>query len=146
MDREDSVSVCVKPDVKKTGRRPDPGACRTCTSGSCCYEGVELSAAQMRRILKYGPAVPKPWFRLVRPDEHPDKDYPFATVIRNGTCVFQDGLNRCRVYPVRPRFCREFPMENGRAAPFYKRLCVLFRDEWPDNAVRRTYLRREKKK
>lgn len=122
----------------------DIAACKTCTVGSCCYEGTELNKKELKRILRAHPSVPKPWFRLVVDDEHPEGDHHFATVIRNGTCVFQDEHNRCLIYKVRPRYCRDFPVENGKTAPHYKRLCVLFHDQWAHNSqVRRTFHQRE---
>lgn len=123
----------------------DQTVCDRCRVGSCCYEGAELTLAEIKAILKKNPGVPKPWFRLVEPHEGPDKKYPFSTVMRGGTCVFQDKNNRCLVYKVRPKHCREFPLEKGRPAPYYKRLCVVFCDQWPNNSIKRTYVQREKK-
>ena len=121
---------------------PDTKACKTCRVGSCCYEGAEMTLNEMKAILRKNPKVPKPWFRLVEPHEEPEKHYPFSTIMRNGTCVFQDKDNRCLVYRIRPKHCREFPLEKGKTAPYYKRLCVLFCGQWPNNVVRRTYFQR----
>ncbi len=133
---------------KKTKKRTlfsiDIRICKECPVGSCCYEGVDLSPQELRRIIRFQPAVKKPWFRLIEASESSQKGYPFSTIIRDGTCVFQDKNNRCHIYPVRPSFCREFPLEGKKVAPFYKRLCVLFYQEWPNNNIKRTYRKREK--
>lgn len=104
----------------------DLEACNSCTVGSCCYEGVELTGAELKRIAASGPKVAKPWFRLMTEKEKSDDDHPFATVVRDGSCVFQDQNNRCTVYNVRPQYCRDFPLEDGKTATHYQRLCVLF--------------------
>ncbi len=122
----------------------DLEACKTCTIGSCCYEGTELNKKELKRIIRFNPAVPKPWFRLIKDDEYPDGEHHFSTVVRNGSCVFQDGHNRCMIYKVRPHYCRDFPLENNKTAPHYQRLCVLFHEQWPHNSnVRRTFHQRE---
>src|ERR1043166_10171007 len=100
----------------------DLEACKTCKVGSCCYEGTELNKKELKRILKLNPPVPKPWFRLVEEEDHPDGEHHFATVIRNGTCVFQDQHNRCMVYKVRPHYCRDFPLEDNKTAAHYAHL------------------------
>jgi hypothetical protein len=40
----------------------------------------------------------------------------------DGACVFLEGGNRCRIYPVRPRQCREFP--NGWRFPGFREVPV----------------------
>ena len=122
----------------------DLAACKTCKVGSCCYEGAELNKKELKRIIQYNPSVPKPWVRLVEESEKPDGEHNFSTVVRNGTCVFQDGHNRCTVYKVRPHYCRDFPLENGKTAEHYQRLCVLFHEKWAHNSnVRAIYDQRE---
>lgn len=123
---------------------PDEKACERCKIGSCCYEGTELSAEEVKRVIAFDPDVPKPWFRLVEKHEGLDPRYPFSTIVRDGSCVFHDKNNRCMIYPVRPGFCREFPFENGKAAPYYQRLCILHHQQWaPNSSVRRAYEQRE---
>jgi len=124
---------------------PDTAACKTCTAGSCCYEGAELSAKELRKIVKFNPNIPKPWFRLVEKYEEPEGEDHFTTLIRNGSCVFHDKNNRCMVYKVRPKHCRDFPVQDGKAAPYYKRLCVLFHEEWPANSSLRRILKEREK-
>ena len=118
--------------------------CKKCSDGSCCYEGAELTKKEMRQIIDINPNVSKPWFRLVKESEEPEDKYPFTTIMRDGTCVFQMDDNRCIIYKVRPKNCRNFPLENNKAAQYYERLCVLCSDKWPNNSVKRTYLHRKK--
>ncbi len=124
--------------------KADLEACKSCKVGSCCYEGVDLKREEMKRILKYNPDIPKPWFRVLSDAEVAGGEEHFATVVRSGTCVFQDKDNRCAVYKVRPQYCRDFPLENNKTAPHYRRLCVLFHKDWARNSgVLRTYNQRE---
>ena len=125
----------------------DLKACATCSIGSCCYEGVELTAEELKRIIKFNPAVPKPWFRTLQGSEKSDEKHPFATVVKNGTCVFQGKDNRCKIYEVRPQYCRDFPLEHGQTAPHYQRLCVLFHQEWSaQSTMKKNLKKREGKK
>ena len=122
----------------------DIHACQSCRIGSCCYEGVELTNQELRRIVNSNPSVPKPWFRLLKDHEKPDGVHNFSTIVRGNSCVFQGPDNRCMIYEVRPQYCRDFPVEHGKTAPHYQRLCVLFHHQWPANSsTRRTYLQRE---
>ncbi|MFA5315518.1 MAG: YkgJ family cysteine cluster protein [Candidatus Omnitrophota bacterium] len=102
-------------------------ACRACGLGRCCRDGVEVDLFEAARILKrlqrqpLGPV--KPWFRYLRADKRFPSGFVFSTVVRDKRCVFQGKDMRCRIYPVRPRYCREFPLEDGRVAPYYHQLC-----------------------
>lgn len=97
--------------------------CPGCCSGSCCKEGVELSKDEIKAIIFFNPAVKKPWFRKVDKLCNPEAGSEYETVLRSGTCVFQAKDKRCIVYPVRPSYCRQFPLEDGKLAPFYEPLC-----------------------
>jgi len=119
--------------------------CKECRIGSCCYEGAELSLKELKEILKSKPKVPKPWFRLVEKHEEPEKEYPFTTIVRGTSCVFQDKNNLCAIYDIRPRNCREFPLENKGLAKYFKRLCRQCYNEWPNNVVKRSFSQRENK-
>ena len=122
----------------------DLEACKTCRVGSCCYEGVELTSEELKRIVASDPPIEKPWFSVLTGKERSDAEHPFATVVRNGTCVFQDKNNRCTIYAIRPQYCRDFPLEDRTTALHYQRLCVLFHEQWPHNSsVRRTFDQRE---
>lgn len=107
----------------RTRKRKDLPKCMACAVGSCCSEGVELDLLEVAEILKRSPAIPKPWFEYLGRDKTFPSGFKFSTITRNRRCVFQDDSMRCRVYPVRPRFCAEFPLENGEKAPYYHHLC-----------------------
>lgn len=101
-----------------------PQLCQACRVGSCCWEGVEVDLFEVAKILKRTHSdIPRPWFYYLRRDRSFPSGYVFSTILRHGRCVFQASDSRCRVYAVRPRFCREFPLENGAKAPEYHRLC-----------------------
>jgi len=97
--------------------------CKICKSGSCCQEGVEVTEEEMLRIEKLNPAVEKPWFKLIDPNDAPDPGYNHETIVRNGRCVFQRDDKLCSVYSVRPQNCADFPLELGKPALYYERLC-----------------------
>ncbi len=101
-----------------------PQLCQGCRVGSCCAEGVEVDLFEVSRILKESVVgIPRPWFYYLRRDRTFPSGFVFSTILRHGRCVFQAPDRRCRVYSVRPRFCREFPLESGAKAPEYHRLC-----------------------
>ncbi len=101
----------------------DPVLCRECVVGACCRYGVEVDLFEAARILKLSLDIPRPWFHFIRRDKRSPSGFVFGTVLRERRCVFQGHDRRCRVYALRPRFCREFPLEDGRRAPYYLSLC-----------------------
>ena len=107
---------------KKRDQRPP--VCQACSFGTCCSEGVELDLLEVATILKEANlSLPKPWFSYLGRDKSFPSGYKFTTLVREGSCIFQDRENRCRIYPIRPRFCVEFPLEGGKKAPYYHELC-----------------------
>ena len=112
----------AKVDYKKMGVH-DPRLCKECTVGRCCKDGVELDLLEVARILRRDPDVPQPWFRYLSRSKEFPSGFRFTTVVRHRRCVFQREDRRCAVYDVRPRYCREFPIEDGGRAPLYHYLC-----------------------
>ncbi|MFA5038584.1 MAG: YkgJ family cysteine cluster protein [Candidatus Omnitrophota bacterium] len=108
---------------KTQKKKPDLSLCRRCDLGSCCRDGVEVDLFEASQILKRAPAVPRPWFKFLRSDKRSPSGFVFSTVLRHRRCVFQNDAKRCIVYDIRPRYCREFPFEDGRPAPYYHALC-----------------------
>jgi Fe-S-cluster containining protein len=111
-----------KIDHKKHGIH-DLKLCRICDKGACCREGVEVDLFEVARILKRTLTIAKPWFHFIRRDKSSPSGFVFDTVVRGERCVFQAADRRCRVYNIRPRYCREFPLEDGQRAPYYHSLC-----------------------
>ncbi len=113
--------------VKRIKRRkkgmPDTTVCVECYQGSCCREGVEADLFEVSRILEKDLDIPRPWFQYVGRDKRFPSGYKFATLLKKKRCIFQNGRMRCLVYEIRPRFCEEFPLENGKKAPYYHALC-----------------------
>ncbi len=106
-----------------------------------------MTTEEMQRIAATHPQVPIPWFRKLEGKELSDAEHPYATVVRNGTCVFQDKTNLCKIYDVRPQYCRDFPIEDGKTAPHYQRLCVLFHEQWSaQSALKKNLVKREGQK
>lgn len=103
--------------------------CSLCKLGFCCEEGVELSKEEARKIIVSSPQVKKPWFRLVDPENDPVPGYNYETIIRDGRCIFQADDKKCRIYNVRPKNCAEFPLEDGKVAQYYERLCASRREK-----------------
>lgn len=115
-------------DVKKikharAKNMPDTTVCVTCYQGSCCRYGVEADLFEVARILEEPLDIPKPWFQFLGRDKRFPSGFKFETIVRNRRCVFQDEKMLCRVYEIRPRFCVEFPLEDGGKAPYYHSLC-----------------------
>lgn len=102
--------------------------CNSCKLGACCEEGVELSKEEVKRIIAFVPQVKKPWFRLVDPENDPLPGYNYETLIKDRRCIFQADDKKCRIYSVRPKNCAEFPLEDGKLAQYYHRLCGNQRD------------------
>lgn len=109
--------------MKKTNKSAKRVECRLCGKGKCCREGVEVDLFEVARILKTKLDIPKPWFRYLGRDKSFPSGHKFSTVIRNRRCVFQNDQMRCAVYNIRPTYCAEFPMEDGKIAEFFRVLC-----------------------
>jgi Fe-S-cluster containining protein len=123
---------------------PNLRFCKECAQGSCCYLGVELDQKELFKIVKFNPNIRKPWFRVVEYHEDFDGTHHFSTIRRDGACVFQDKNNRCVIYSVRPHFCREFPLEQGKTAPHYHHLCRIFEKTSMDPTVKKICAKRKK--
>lgn len=108
---------------KKARHRPGLEMCEQCYVGTCCREGVEADLFEVARILKMDLDIPRPWFDFLGRDKRMPSGYKFSTVLKKRRCIFQDDNMRCRIYEIRPRYCLEFPFENGKIAPFYRDLC-----------------------
>ena len=107
----------------RTKRLKGLPSCLGCAFGTCCAEGVELDLFEVARILERRLDLPGPWFEYLGRDRNFPLGFKFSTLRRDRKCVFQDEKRRCRVYPVRPHFCVEFPLEGGKKAPYYHELC-----------------------
>ncbi len=97
--------------------------CKSCRSGSCCCDGVSADLKKAMEISLVDLDIKKPWFENIHRDDDFSSGWAVATVVRNGRCVFQRKDNLCSIYPIRPRYCREFPYEDGELAQMYEDLC-----------------------
>ncbi|MFC1703274.1 YkgJ family cysteine cluster protein [Candidatus Omnitrophota bacterium] len=104
-------------------RRHAVALCKTCKSGSCCKDGVEVDFKKAIELSLLDLNLKKPWFEgLCRDNDFPS-GWRVATIVRDRRCVFQRKNKLCRIYPVRPLHCADFPIENGKIPSLYKYLC-----------------------
>ncbi len=102
--------------------------CSKCIDGkSCCQSGAWVDLEEAKRILA---------LKLKGKFYHFEKDKDFPSGYRVGTsygcdpCSFltEDGL--CSVhkidYGLKPTYCKEFPYEDGKIAPYANELCIMF--------------------
>jgi len=101
----------------------NPKLCKICSQGSCCRWGVELDLMEVAQILQKKLDIPKPWFEYLGMSKAFPSGFRFSTLLKDKRCIFQADNMRCRIYEVRPRFCSEFPLEDGKKAPYYHQLC-----------------------
>jgi len=97
--------------------------CKSCQKGSCCFGGVDVDLVEALSISLLDLDIKKPWFEYL----HRDKDLPSGwaveTALRDDTCVFQRKDGRCVIYNIRPRYCSDYPFENGGLARNYEYFC-----------------------
>ena len=105
----------IKKEIKKR--------CKVCRVGSCCQDGVEVDLKEAMKISGLKLPVKKPWFEGLQEDKDVPSGWTMSTVVRDNRCVFQMKNKRCRVYSVRPKYCKDFPFEQNTMAEFYNYLC-----------------------
>lgn len=92
-------------------------------TGFCCREGAWVDLEEAKKILNYFPKAEFHHFKI-------DKDFPsgfcVATCHGNEPCFFIDNKGLCKIhkidYKLKPSYCKEFPMEDGKLS-FFKYLC-----------------------
>lgn len=99
--------------------------CKTCSTGSCCRDGVDVDLNEAKRITKLKVNIEKPWFKGFFHDPDLPSKWGVGMTIRDGRCVFQTKKYRCRIYKNRPKYCRDFPFEFGNIAEFFHYLCEM---------------------
>ena len=97
--------------------------CKTCITGSCCQDGVEVDLREAKRISRFNLKLKKPWFEDFFRDSDLPSGWGVSIIKRNGSCIFQKKDKRCSIYKYRPRYCRDFPLEYGQVAEHYHYLC-----------------------
>lgn len=88
---------------------PPPFRCRRC--GACCrWPGiVRLDEADIARLAAHL-GLPEERFLADCTRLAPDRRSLSLTERPGGVCIFlDDATSSCRVYPARPRQCRDFP-------------------------------------
>lgn len=132
--------------IHKKFKIHDLKLCKVCDQGSCCRHGVELDLQEVADILKRHLDIPKPWFAYLGRSKDFPSGFRFTTLLKNKKCIFQDDIKRCRIYPIRPRFCVEFPLEDGKRAPYYHALCHRAKKSRRQKSVNRSQKKRKTKK
>jgi Fe-S-cluster containining protein len=91
----------------------DETACKTKCNGLCCKEEgyVYLSETEIESIAGYLKIDKEQFLKLYTKKVFYKKKTALVDLHINGEirCVFLDDNNRCEIYPVRPKQCREFP-------------------------------------
>ena len=117
--------------TKKTSKatKTPPVPCGTCNSQSvCCRMGAWADLEEAKKIVSLG--LKGEFFQL-----EIDKDFPsgfrIGTSYENEPCTFQDDDGLCSIhkisYDLKPRSCKEFPLEKGKISPFARELCPPLR-------------------
>ncbi len=86
-------------------------SCRRC--GACCRiaDGIcRVSATEIARISAFL-GMREADFIARETELAPDRKSLMLRNTPEGACVWLDGVNRCRIHPVRPDKCRTFPQE-----------------------------------
>lgn len=92
---------------------------------NCCSSGTWVDLEEAKKILDLG--LKGEFYHLERDASFPS-GFRIGTSIEDNCCTFlgKDGL--CAIhkvdYNLKPLYCREFPYEGGKVAPFAKYLCT----------------------
>ncbi|MFH0771523.1 MAG: hypothetical protein V1933_02765 [Candidatus Omnitrophota bacterium] len=104
--------------------------CNKCVdSKSCCESGAWVDLEEAKKILA---------LKLKGKFYHFEKDRGFPSGYKVGTsykyypCTFLTKEGLCAVhkvnYDLKPTYCKEFPYEDGKIAPYANELCIMFED------------------
>ncbi len=114
---------------KRAGKKTDKlrkellEICKSCRKGSCCFGGVDVDLVKALKISMLDLDIEKPWFEYLHRDKNLPSGWAVETVVRDDACVFQRKDRRCVIYKIRPRYCVDYPFENGGLARNYKYFC-----------------------
>ena len=78
--------------------------CQKCSA--CCSQGVWLTLSEAQKIMRRHPGARFHWLK------YDDKEYWTNTSYR-GKCQFLSHTG-CLIYDLRPKYCKEFPLEDGK--------------------------------
>ena len=106
--------------------------CSKCTRmGSCCRKacGVWVDLEEAKNILALD--IKGTFHHLVKDDAWPS-GWKVSTAFKN-RCEFLESDGKCRIhnvsYNMKPRYCREFPYENGKIPEWGKYYCYQLEEE-----------------
>ena len=100
--------------------------CMKCdTLGACCCEGVWVDLEEAKSITAYG--IFKGHFSNLEEDETFPSGWKVSSSYNDGRCSFLDPDNLCNIHKtdfnLKPKYCKEFPIQDGKTSPSYKDLC-----------------------
>ena len=105
----------------------------------CCQEGTMVDLAEAIKISTLG--LDGQFYNL-RKDKKFPSGYRVDTSRKESPCSFLTPEGLCSIhkidYNLKPRYCKEFPYEDGKIAPFAKYFCLLFKQSLPQRNSRKT--------
>lgn len=105
--------------------------CSKCAKQSaCCGSGAWVDLEEAKKILSLG--LKGDFFQLEKDADFPS-GYRIGTSYNDNPCTFltPEGLCaiHCADYNLKPAYCKEFPLENGRLSPFADILCLAVKSK-----------------
>ncbi|MFH1578475.1 MAG: hypothetical protein ABIC18_05340 [Candidatus Omnitrophota bacterium] len=92
----------------------------------CCKEGVWVDLKEARNISSL--RLCGGFYNLKKDKKFPS-GYKVDTSYENNPCSFLTADGLCSIhkvdYNLKPTYCKEFPYEDGKIAPYAKELCLL---------------------
>ncbi|MFH1414350.1 MAG: YkgJ family cysteine cluster protein [Candidatus Omnitrophota bacterium] len=92
----------------------------------CCQEGVEVDLAEARKIESLG--LSGKFYHRRKAIKYPS-GYKVSTNLKEEPCSFLTADGLCSIhkidYELKPTYCKQFPYEDGKLAPFAKYFCLL---------------------
>jgi Fe-S-cluster containining protein len=103
--------------------------CSKCKiKGSCCRSGVWVDLEEAKNIVKLD--LSGKFYDLIIDDEFPS-GWKISTSSEDMFCSFlcPDGL--CAIhkvnYKLKPKYCKEFPYQDGKIENYAKQYCVMLK-------------------
>lgn len=100
--------------------------CEKCKQkNSCCDFGAWVDLEEAKKILRLG--LKGDFYHLEEDKDFPS-GYKVGTSYEDNRCSFITPEGLCPIhkidYNLKPRYCKEFPYENGKLSPSVSLLCV----------------------
>lgn len=104
--------------------------CNKCPQmSSCCQSGVWVDLEEAKTILDLG--IKKGVFHHLEIDDDFPSGFKVAPSYDDVPCSFLDKKGLCKIhkigYDLKPRYCKEYPFEDGKPAEDLEDLCIVYR-------------------